>query len=188
MKHFLIAVSLFLSIYAFADTYTCEKNGSRLLQGAPCPQGYETISLYREDKTLLEKRRRDEKAAFGAMMKRYDAVNKSQSARMSREAAVHGAALAEEQARQDAIQREKERYYESDDSGEDIESLQIGVDGRSIPSQVPRPAAPQTPVMTKCYNGNCYDNSGLRYNQQGSGFVRSDGRYCKQFGSQVECF
>ena len=188
MKHFLIAVSLFLSIYAFADTYTCEKNGSRLLQGAPCPQGYETISLYREDKTLLEKRRRDEEAAFGAMMKRYDAVNKSQSARMSREAAVHGAALAEEQARQDAIQREKERYYESDDSGEDIESLQIGVDGRSIPSQAPRPAAPQNPVMTKCHNGSCYDNSGQRYNQQGSGFVRSDGRYCKQFGSQVECF
>ena len=191
MKHLLILVLLTASSYASADTYTCEKNGRRVLQGMPCPQGYETVSIYREDRTLLENRRRSEEAAFDAMMKRYEAVNRAQSERMRRDAAVHDAEVAYERERQAEIARQRASVYSGGDGDFDFDEALRGLAGSGGNStyQAPRPAAPAIPAaITKCYNGSCYDNSGNRYNPQGSGFVRSDGRFCKQFGSQIECF
>lgn len=70
------------------------------------------------------------------MMKRYDAVNKSQSARMSPEAAVHGTLhLPGKQARQDAIQREKSASTKAMIAEKISNHCRIGVDGRSIPSR-----------------------------------------------------
>lgn len=190
MKHLLVLVLLTISNYATAEIYKCEKDGKLLLQGNPCPSGHKTVNQYWEPEkdNSQEGMRQQSKEAYEAMMKRYDAVTKAQNQRMEREAAIRDAELAREKARQVARQRERARYYESDDGGEGIESMLRGLGGSSPTQRAPIPATPQTPTVTKCYNGRCFDDLGNRYNPQGSGFVRSDGRYCKQFGSQIECF
>lgn len=54
------------------------------------------------------------------------------------------------------------------------------------PAYRPRPPVPTN--LTNCDPSGCWDNLGNRYNRSGShGYMRSDGKFCQQVGTQLSC-